>query len=363
MNQGLTMSAKAKGSPVQKVIELLDEMKAKVKNDLANEAQAMEEYVQFCSDEAKEKGYAIKTATSSIADLSAVIEDSKATITEKEDEVSTLGTVISEKEKELDAAVKVREAQSADFVAAEKELVQSVDECSRAATALEKGLSLAQIQGKLRVPKKIQKEVEAVRAAVSSILGAAWIDASSARKLRSFIQQSQSQGDASEDDLSLHQPQAKAVAYESKSGVIVDMIKDMQSKAEAELSELRKKEMGQAHEFKMLEQSLKSEITHSKEKLSAASKAKSAAAEAQAKAEGDLEETTKVKAADESYLSELQMDCQTKAMEWEARQKSAKDEMGALDKAKEILAEGVKALVQVKSKVRRSQDFDDDEGI
>merc|ERR1719333_777095 len=327
-------------------------MKAKVKNDLANEAQAMEEYVQFCSDESKEKGYAIKTASSSIADLSAVIEDSKATITEKEDEVSTLGTVISEKEKELDAAVKVREAQSADFVAAEKELVTSVDECSRAATALEKGLSLAQIQGKLRVPKKIQKEVEAVRAAVSSIIGAAWIDASSARKLRSFIQQSQSQGDASEDDLSLHQPQAKVVAYESKSGAIVDMIKDMQSKAEAELSELRKKEMGQAHEFKMLEGSLSSEITHSKEKLGAASSAKSAAAEAQGKAEGDLAETEKVKAADESYLSELQMDCQTKAMEWEARQKSAKDEMGALDKAKEILAEGVKALVQVKTTVK-----------
>merc|ERR1719217_488484 len=332
-------------------------MKAKVKNDLASEAQAMEEYVQFCSDESKEKGYAIKTATSQIADFSAIIEDSKATITEKEDEVSTLGTVISAKEKELDAAIKVREAQSADFVVAEKELVKSVDECSRAATALEKGLSLAQIQGKLRVPKRIQKEVEAVRAAVSSILGAAWIDASSAHRLRSFIQQSQSE--TSDDDLSLHQPQAKVVAYESKSGAIVDMIKDMQAKAEAELSELRKKEMGQAHEFKMLEQSLKSEITHSKEKLGDASSLKSAAAEAQGKAEGDLAETEKVKAADESYLSELQMDCQTKAMEWEARQKSAKDEMGALDKAKEILDSGVKALVQVKSKTHRMQDFDE----
>merc|ERR1719235_1917804 len=108
VNQGATLSAKVKaltaikGSPVQQVIELLDEMKAKVKNDLASEAQAMEEYVQFCSDESKEKGYAIKTADSSIADLSAVIEDSKATILEQEDEVSSLGTLISSKEKELD---------------------------------------------------------------------------------------------------------------------------------------------------------------------------------------------------------------------------------------------------------------------
>merc|ERR1719271_1197471 len=35
--------------------------------------------------------------------------------------------------------------------------------------------------------------------------------------------------------------------------------------------------------------------------------------------------------------------------------------MGALDKAKEILASGVKALVQVKSTTHRSQDFDDAE--
>merc|ERR1719420_861058 len=189
---------------------------------------------------------------------------------------------------------------------------------------------------------------------MKAILGAAWVDASwgSARRLKSLLQQSASSTDGDDDSLSLHQPQAKQVAYESKSGVIVDTIKEMQKKAEEELSALRKKEMTAVHEFKMLEQGLSNEITHSKEALGAASAAKAQAAEDQAKAEGDLVEVTKTKGADESYSKELRGECETTATEWEARQKSAQGEMGALAKAKEILSEGVKALVQVKSQHR-----------
>jgi hypothetical protein len=360
--------AQAKGSAVQKVIELLDDMKSKVKNDLEKESDMMEEYLVYCSDETKEKGFAIETATRTIEDLKAIIEESKSTITEKEDEVATLGTHISAKNTELDAATKVRKAANDDFVAAEKELMTSVGNCERAAAALAKGLSLMQIKGKLRIPKSVKRQVAALKATFTALLGAAGIDAESTRKLKSFIQQSEAQSDGSNDDLNLHQPQAKQVAYESKSGAIVDMIKEMQEKAEAELSALRKKEMGEAHEFKMLEQNLNNEITHSKEALAKGQATKAAATEAQTKAEGDLVATEKTKAADSAYAEELKTECETKATEWEARQKSAKEEMGALDKAKSILAEGVKALVQVQSSRRASSkslslNFDDMDAV
>merc|ERR1719281_1023202 len=58
----------------------------------------MEEYTTFCDDELKAKGYAIQTAEREIADLSATVEDSKATIIEKADEIGSLGTVIAGKE-------------------------------------------------------------------------------------------------------------------------------------------------------------------------------------------------------------------------------------------------------------------------
>merc|ERR1719310_980856 len=134
----------------------------------------------------------------------------------------------------------------------------------------------------------------------------------------------------------------------------------MQAKAEAELSSLRKKEMADAHEFSMLESSLKSEISHNQEKLGAATKAKAGAEEAGATAEGNLAETEKTKAADEEYAANLKTECETAAKEWAARQASAKEEMAAIDKAKEILVSGVVAFAQVGSSSKRVS-FDDDD--
>merc|ERR1719174_2093206 len=104
----LSASVAESVSPVQKVIELLGECKAKVEKDLAAEAAVMEEYTTFCDDELKEKGYAIETAGREIGDLMATIEDSKATITEKSDEIAELGNLVAAKEKELADASAVR---------------------------------------------------------------------------------------------------------------------------------------------------------------------------------------------------------------------------------------------------------------
>merc|ERR1719380_532361 len=80
-----------------------------------------------------------------------------------------------------------------------------------------------------------------------------------------------------------------------------------------------------------------------------------------AEASAKLVETTKSKAADEEYAGTVKTECESKASEWEARQKSAAEEMGAIDKAKEILVSGVKAFVQVKSKTKKWNPDDEDE--
>jgi len=232
--------------------------------------------------------------------------------------------------------------------------VTSVDECSRAVVALEKGMALMQ-GGRKREAKK---QLKAVNMALSSVISAISIDTESTRKLKSFLQSSSA--DTENDDLTLKQPQAKMVAYESKSGGIIQTVKDMQAKAEGELSDLRKKEMADAHEFKMLESSLSGEVSHNTEKHGAAIKAKADAEEAGATAEGDLAATEKTKAADEEYSSTLKTECETAAEEWAARQASAKEEMAAIDKASEILTAGVVAFAQVGATSKRINFEDDD---
>merc|ERR1719230_1521197 len=189
--------------------------------------------------------------------------------------------------------------------------------------------------------------LKAVKSAMTNVIAGIAIDTDSTRKLKSFIQTTNT--DSDENDLTLKQPQAKQVAYESKSGGIIEAVKEMQAKAEAELSDLRKKEMADAHEFKMLEQGLTGEITHTGNKLSEATKAKAAAEETLSTSEGDLVATKKTKAADEEYSANLKTECETAASEWAERQESAKAEMAAIDKASEILASGVTAFVQMKT--------------
>merc|ERR1719465_6030 len=206
-----------------------------------------------------------------------------------------------------------------------------------------------------------QKKMNAVVSALQSILDAEWVDVSSRHKLKSFLQATAQANEDEDDDLSLTQPQAKQVAYESSSGGIVKTVEEMQGKAEDTLSDLRKKEMGDAQEFAMLEQGLKDEIKHGEEKLSTATKSKAANEQAKEDASGKLVETQKSKAADEEYAGTLKTECEAKASEWEARQKSAAEEMAAVEKAKQILVDGVKAFVQASSKTRRWNPDDDDE--
>merc|ERR1719162_302362 len=268
----------------------------------------MGEYVTFCDDELKDKGYAIETAGRTISDLSATAQDAAAQISALGDEISTLGSTIAAKQGELNEAVSVRKGEKADFGAAEKELVTSVDQLGRAASVLKKGLSFAQ-------GSRAQKKISAAVNALASIVDAEWLDIRSRRSLKSFLQASAQAQEAAEDDLSLSQPQAKQVAYESSSGGIVKTVEEMQGKAEDTLSGLRKKEMGDAQNFAMLESGLNDEIKHGEEKLGTATKGKAANEEAKEGASGKLVETQKSKAADEEYAGTLKTECEAKASE------------------------------------------------
>merc|ERR1719388_119191 len=309
----------------------------------------MQEYTAFCDNEVKDKAYAIETSAKAIEESKATIADSKATIATSEDEIATLGTHIAAKEKELAAAQKVRGEEHENFVAAEKELVTSIDQLGRAVTVLKKGGAFAQMRG----GHMDQKSMQAIQA-IGTIIESQWVGAGTRKTLKSFLQASAQAKEAEEDDLSLDQPQAKQVAYESSSGGIIQTVEEMQGKAEDTLSELRKKEMTEAQEFQMLEGGLKNEISHAKEKLSSNTKLKASATQAAEGASGELTETEKTKAADEDYVTTLKQECQSKAVEYEETMKSGKAEIAAIEKASTILAEGVTAFVEIKSRTHRA---------
>jgi len=331
-------------SPVQKVIEMLDGMKVKIESDLKTEAKGMEEYSAFCDDELAAKGYAIKDATRKIMDLKAVIEDSKASIAERDSEIVALGTEMSGKDQDLAAASAERHSAHGTFEVTEKDLLQTVDMVSRAVVEIKKSMSFMQVKagGKKHVPLT-RKAIAALKALVE----AGSVQGGDKAALTGFIQDSNQQKATEDDDLDLRQPQAKMVGYESSSGGILDTMEDMKSKAEASLTEARRSETKAAQSFDMMRQSLLNELKLKGDKKSAATSSKEAASEDLGKAQGELAATSSGKAADEKGAADLSQECQSTAAAWEARQKESSAELGALAKAKEILGAGVKVFVQV----------------
>jgi chromosome segregation ATPase len=328
-------------SPVQKVIQLLDELKGKVASDLENESKLMEEYSMWCDEEANTKEDAITSSKRTIGDLSATIEDAKATIGTLTSTIGELTQKISSSEADLSSATDIRDKESSDFAASEKELVDTVDSLERATSVLKKNLGFMQTG-------KAAKVVASMASGLQKIVEASWVNAHQKSVIQSLLQ---SQTEESDEDLSL-QPQATSAAYSSQSSGILDTIADMQGKAEESLSSSRKDEMESQHAYAMLKQGLEDEIAVAKKQLSESTQTRAVTEEELHTAEQELAETKETLAADTKYLEELKMSCETKQTEWAARQKQAGEETAAIEKAKEILSEGVKVFLQTSTKVR-----------
>jgi len=332
-------------SPVQKVIEMLDDLKAKVAGDLSAEETMMSKYTTWCDEEENTKEDAITSNKRTIGDLNAVIADSNARIGELSTEIEELAGKISSAEADLSKATGIRGEENDSFSATEKELTETIDTLERATAVLSRGqYSFLQRGG--------AKDLSKLATGLSKIIEASWVNSQQKKVVQSLLQSAESEDD---EDLSL-QPQATAAAFTSQGGGILDTLKDMSDKAEGTLTDARGAEMKSKHEFEMLKSSLEQELKTMKKRMSAASAEKAGTEKTMSDASEELATTEKTLDADTKYLSELRMSCSKKAEEWEQRQKDAGEEMAAIAKAKEILTEGVKVFLQVKSTLK-----DDDE--
>jgi chromosome segregation ATPase len=328
----------AKVSPVQKVIELLDDLKGKVQGDLAAEETMMGEYSKWCDEESNEKEDAITSGKRTINDLAASINDADASIAELSSEIEDLAGKISSAEQELSAATGIRENENKDFTATEGELSDTIDSLTRASAVLSRGQSFLQ--------KGQNGDLSKLTSSLEAIIEANWVNSDQKAKVQALLQTQDQDGD---EDLSL-QPQATAAAFTSQGGGILDTLKDMREKAEGTLTDARKEEMKAQHAYAMLKQSLETELKQMKKRMGDASVQKASTEEARNAAQEKKTSTEKTVAADEAYLKELNQSCSAKAAEWAQRQKTAAEEVATIEKAKEILADGVKAFLQVSSK-------------
>merc|ERR1740122_261091 len=101
--------------------------------------------------------------------------------------------------------------------------------------------------------------------------------------------------------------------------------------------------MNSKHAHDMLMQDLTAQIDQAKADRTEKSETKAKKLQAKADAEGDLEDTTSTRDADQKYLDDLTSTCEQKASDFESRQQLRAEEIEAVEKAIEIISSGAVA--------------------
>lgn len=123
-------------SPVATVVQLLQEIKARLQVDTATEQQAYDKYACWCETTTARKAAAIEAARTEISSLGQDILTQKGTVAVKESEIKQTTTDIQQNEEAQEQYTSIRQKQNAAFTAETAEMKQAIAALERAATVL-----------------------------------------------------------------------------------------------------------------------------------------------------------------------------------------------------------------------------------
>jgi len=321
-------------NPLGKVFELMSALEAKIVKEGEAEAKAFKEFFEWCDSSSQNLNNDIKTGKKSQEKLTAKIGELTSDIEVGNSKIEELSAAISTNDGELSDATAVREKEHADFAAAEKELVETVDTLDRAVSIISTEMAknpaaLAQIDS---------SNMDSLLKSLSAVVDAAGFTTNDQKKLVALVQARQGS-----EDSDMGAP--AAATYKSQSGGIVDVLEDLKEKAEGELAEARKAESSAKHNYDMMKQSLEDQIAADTKDMNEEKAAKEAAAEGKATAEGDLATTVKELKENEDALAAANADCMTTAADHEATVAARNEELKVIATAEKILKDSTSGAV------------------
>jgi len=322
-------------NPLAAVIELMDELTAKVIKDGDEEQKAYVKYTEWCDDSSRNHQQEITTLTSQKEKLEAKIEELTGTIEECTQKIEDLAAAIASDEKDLKDATLVREKEVADFEEAQAELVETLSALSRAIGILEKEMA----KNPAAFTQVDAQHFNSILEGLNAVMDAASFAVADKHKLAALVQEQQSSDD---QDPGAPDP----AAYKTHSTNILDVLSDMKDKAEEQLSTLRMEETKTKQNFDMLAQSLKDQIANDNKEKKDQEELKSASAEAKATAEEDLANTNKVLAETKASLSDVRSECMSVASDHDATVAGRKEELKVIATAKKILQDTSSGAVE-----------------
>jgi chromosome segregation ATPase len=356
---GVSLAAKESVTPIQKVLQMMGEMKEKAIAEKNAEETAWSKESMWCKGQLKVKTKEIADADTKMTDLTAAIEENVAEIRDLTDRIKELEEDVVRWKKDQKAATAVRENEKVDFRATVADYGESIDALKGASATLKKQQG-ATAQASLLEESFLQ------------VSRSKMVPDEAKSALAAFLQGTQASQAAAESsdeapDEMLHRSAPEAAGYESQSGGIVQMLEDLLDDFVAKKTDLEKEELNAEHAYGGIMQHLTDNIEKASQEISRKTKRRAETEAAKGENEGNLKATTSDREEDATYLQDTTIACEQKAADFAASQELRAGEIEAVSKAAEIIgssavkgageknlpaASAAASLVQLKSGVQ-----------
>merc|ERR1719313_2821633 len=228
-------------TPVQKVARLLTEMKDQLDADAKSDEELFEKLGCFCATNKKDKTEAVAAAEKAIVTYKASIEELTAKSAEYSATITRLDGEIAKAQKALDQATSIRDNEHGEFSDSEKELMESLASCNAAVETLSGQNAFLQVSARDQVHQKLKAVVMKHQDVLAP---------SQRRLMMSFLEG----------------PMGNK-SYNSRSGDIFGILRQMKETFETSLAAERGEEKTAVSDFEALSASKNKEITARKEQV------------------------------------------------------------------------------------------------
>jgi len=310
-------------TPIQKVLQLMNDMVAKGTKEKEDEAVKFSAFSQWCTDTKRTKSDEIAAGNQKMEELNALIDKKAVEIKKLTERILELEEDVGRWKSDQKAATAVRNQEEADYTATLTDYSESIDA----------------IAGAIEVLKKQaynRNQAELVQALVQ-VRSKRLVPRAAKQTLTSFLQLAQPDVEAMPDE-QLFYKAPEAYGYEFQSGGVVDMLLKLQDEFDTKKADLMKEEMNAKSAYDMIMQVLTDNIENADHEIKKKTLLRAETEKDKAEAEGDLAETTKERDEDQAYLDETVALCQQKTDDFNSRQKLRAEELETIKKAIEIIS-------------------------
>mmetsp|Transcript_28441 Transcript_28441/g.80831 ORF Transcript_28441/g.80831 Transcript_28441/m.80831 type:complete len:726 (-) Transcript_28441:28-2205(-) len=320
------LAAPASASPVERVVNLLKDLKTKLEMDEKVEQKVYDRYACWCERTTERKAASIAEAQADLRAYGQTILSLKGKVATLGAEIVELAEAIEANKAEVEEATALREKGNAAYVAETSETKQALAALEKAITVLVAGSTDAKKGGAALIQERA-RAASAVRSVIAAVPARTGLSNERASALSEFLQQGSAER---------HAPQSFTVQ---------GILKDMYDTFAADVESATRDEAAANTKFEDF-LAIKAVELRDMEAEKVKKEGEKAAAEVRlADTQEMYDDTAAQKEADVAFFDDTKAACEAKHEEWSTRSELRAEEIAGVAKALEILtADGAREL-------------------